>query len=113
MHELTLAREIVAIVQMAAQNQNIHHIRRVRVELGAFGHVEEKALQFAFTAAVNGTLATGSLLEISRLPGQAWCYDCNKTVALSTRLAPCPLCGGEKLDVIGGNELRVVDMEVE
>mgnify|MGYP000352525683 CR=1 FL=1 len=64
-------------------------------------------------AILNGTLAAGSLLEISRLPGQAWCYDCNKAVALSTRLAPCSLCGGEKLDVIGGNELRVVDMEVE
>jgi len=113
MHELTLAREIVAIVQRAAQNQNIRHIRRVRVELGAFGHVEEGALYFAFTAAANGTIAAGSLLEISRLPGQAWCYDCDKAVALSTRLAPCPLCGGEKLDVIGGTELRVVDMEVE
>ena len=113
MHELTLAREIVTIVQMAAQNQNIHHIRRIRVELGAFGHVEEGALHFAFAAATNDTIAAGSLLEISRLPGQAWCYDCDKAVALSTRLAPCPLCGGEKLDVIGGTELRVVDMEVE
>ena len=113
MHELALAREIVKIILMAAQNQNIHRIRRVRVELGSFGHVEEGALHFAFTAAANGTIAAGSLLEIIRLPGQAWCYDCNQSVALANQLAPCALCGGEKLDIIGGKELRVVNMEVE
>lgn len=113
MHELALAREIVAIVQRATKDQNIRQIRIIRVELGVFGHVEEMALRFAFTAAANGTIAAGAALEISRPPGQAWCYDCNKTIILLTRLAPCPLCGGEKLDVIGGNELRVVEMEVE
>ncbi len=113
MHELTLAREIIAIVQMAAKDKHIHHIRLIRVELGAFGHVEEAALRFAFTAAANGTIAEKANLEISRPPGQAWCYDCNKAVMLPARFAPCPLCGGEKLDVIGGTGLRVIDMEVE
>lgn len=113
MHELALAHEIVAIVERAAQDQSVQRVRSVRVELGAFGHVEDSALRFAFMAACNGTIAVGATLDILRTIGQAWCHDCRSSVSLSSRLSPCPRCGGEKLDVIGGSELRVVDMEVE
>jgi len=113
MHELALAREIVAIVEQAAKDQRLHRIRSVRIELGAFGHVEESALRFAFLAATNGTIAGGATLDILRTTGQAWCHECQCAVILANRLSPCPGCGGVKLDVIGGTELRVVDMEVE
>ncbi len=113
MHELALAREMIAIVERAAKGHNAKRIRVIRVALGAFGHVEDSALRFAMLAAANGTIAEGASLEIARTIGQAWCQECQNTVILETRLSPCPRCGGVKLDVVGGAELRVVDMEVE
>jgi len=113
MHELALAREIVAIVERAAEGQSVHHIRIIRLELGAFGHVEVSALRFAFLAAAKDTIAEGAELDITRSVGQAWCLDCRITVTLESRLSPCPLCGGVKLDIIGGAEFRVVEMEID
>ena len=113
MHELALAREIVAIIEQAASTQSIHRILSIRVALGAFGHVEESALRFAFLAAANDTIAAGAALEISRTAGQARCQECLNTVTLESRFSPCPRCGSVKLEVLSGSELRVVDMEVE
>ena len=113
MHELALAREIVAIVERAAKGHDASRIKVIRVALGAFGHVEDSALRFAMLAAATGTIAEGAGLEIFRTIGQAWCQECRNTVTLENRLSPCPKCGGVKLNVVGGAELRVVDMEVE
>lgn len=113
MHELALAREIVAIVERAALDQSVRRIGVIRVALGAFGHVEASALRFAFLAAARDTIAEGAALEILRIAGEARCQDCRKIVNLDSRLSPCPACGGVKLDVIAGAECRVIDMEVD
>ena len=113
MHELSLAREIVAIVERAAEDQSAQRIRTIRIELGAFGHVEVEALRFAFHAAANSTIAAGAMLDIKRIKGKAWCRECQETVTLMSRLSPCPQCSGLTLEVIGGSELRVIDMEVD
>lgn len=113
MHELALAREIVAIVERAAKDQSVQRIRVIRLALGAFGHVEVPALRFAFLAAAKDTIAEGAELDISRPAGQGWCHNCQITVTLESRLCSCPLCGGVKFDVVGGAEFHVVEMEIE
>jgi hydrogenase nickel incorporation protein HypA/HybF len=113
MHELTLAQSIVALVAGEAARGRFARVRLVRLELGAFGCVEEDALRFCFGSAARGTPAEGAALDVVRLPGQAWCLDCHDTVALQERLSPCPLCGGERLQVTGGQDLRVRELEVE
>ena len=113
MHEMALAREIVAIVERAAKDHKVRRIRLIRLALGAFGHVEVPALRFAFLAAAKDTIAEGAELDISRPAGQALCHNCQITVTLESRLSPCPLCGGVNLDVVGGAGFRVVDMEIE
>lgn len=113
MHELALAREIVAIVERAARDQSVNRIRIIRLELGAFGHVEVPALRFAFLAAAKDTIAEGAELDITRPVGQAWCHNCRITVKLESRLSACPLCGDVKLEVVSGTEFRVVEMEID
>jgi hydrogenase nickel incorporation protein HypA/HybF len=113
MHELALAREIVVIVERAAEDHGAQRVSNVRIELGSFGHVEVEALRFAFYAAAKGTIAAGATLNVTRTKGQAWCQDCREIVTLISRLSPCPQCGGLSLEVIGGSELRVIDMEVD
>ena len=113
MHELALAREIVAIVERAARDQSVNRIRIIRLELGAFGHVEVPALRFAFLAAAKDTIAEGAELDITRPVGQAWCHNCGLTVVLDSRLSPCPFCKGVNLDIVAGAEFRVVEMEIE
>ena len=46
------------------------------------------------------------------LAGRAMCYDCVAEVEIAERLSPCPLCGGGRLMPVGGDEMRIKDMEV-
>ena len=83
------------------------------VEVGALSHVEPEALLFCFAAVSAGTIAEGAELEIDRIPGAGWRLDCAETVALAERFGACPQCGGYRVQMTAGDELRVKEIEVE
>ncbi|WP_457665126.1 hydrogenase maturation nickel metallochaperone HypA/HybF, partial [Thiolapillus sp.] len=74
---------------------------------------EVEAMRFCFDAVMKGTLADGARLEIIELPGQAWCLQCARQVTVSQRFDACPECGGYQLQVTGGEELRIRELEVD
>lgn len=112
MHELSLVEGIRGILEEAAAIHNAGKIVRVRLEVGAFACVEREALDFAWEVVMRGSKAEGAALEITVLPGQAFCYDCMKMVRLDSRFNPCPDCGGGKLMPRTGDDLRIRNMEV-
>ncbi len=113
MHEMALSNGVIRILEEAAQAQGFTRVTRVWLEIGALSHAEPSAMEFCFAAATRGTLAEGAILDILRPPGQAWCMDCSVSVELPTRGDPCPQCGGYKLQITGGEDLRVKELEVE
>lgn len=112
MHEMSLVEGIRAIVLDQAAVHGFARVTRLRLEIGRFAGVEKAALSFAWDVAMLGTPAAGAVLEMIDLPASALCFDCDKTVAIDDRLAPCPLCGGGRLLPEGGDDLRIKDMEV-
>ncbi len=113
MHEVSLCRSIRRLLEDAAARDGFSRVRRVRLEIGRFAAVEVAALRFGFAAVMRGSLAEGAELDIIALPGRAHCRDCGAEVVLDDRLAPCPACGGGRLDLAGGDEMRVKDLEVD
>ena len=112
MHEMALAESVVQIVESQARAAGSDKVLSVRLEIGALSHVEPEALAFCFDAVTAGGIAAGAKLEIDRSPGRGWCHDCMAEVEIAALGEPCPRCGGYKLQVSGGQELRVKDMEV-
>ena len=112
MHEMALAEGVLGIVEDHARRAGSDKVLVVRLEIGQLSHVMPEALSFAFMAVSQGTLAQDARLEIDRAPGRAWCHDCGQEVEIEALGALCPLCGGAALQVTGGEELRVKDMEV-
>lgn len=113
MHEMSLTESVVEILQDEARRQGYSRVKKVWLEIGALSGVEPAAMEFCFDAATRGTLAEGARLEIVRAPGQGWCLDCEKTVAHSERFGACPECGGYKVQMTSGDEMRVKELEVE
>lgn len=113
MHELALTESIVDIVCEEARRQGVGKVRVVRLRIGAMAPVEPEALRFCFDAVSRGTLAEGAVLDIRRQPGEAWCADCERTVAIESRYGACPDCAGRRLRMISGDELRVEELEVD
>ncbi|WP_108258095.1 hydrogenase maturation nickel metallochaperone HypA [Mangrovicoccus ximenensis] len=112
MHEMSLCEGIREVIEDQARRHAIGEVRRVRVELGKFAGVEKPALEFAFEVVMRGTVAEGAALEMIDLPGRAMCFDCMAEVEIAKRLDPCPECGGGKLMPVGGDEMRIKDLEV-
>lgn len=112
MHELSLCQSMRDIVEESARTQGFSRVVVLRLELGRFSCVEREALIFAFGAVMQGSVADNARLEIIELPGAAWCLDCACEVVIGDRLDPCPKCGGERLMVQRGEEMRIKEMEV-
>lgn len=112
MHEMALAEGILQICEDHARRAGAEKVTRVWVEVGALSHVEPEALAFCFGAVVSGTLAEGAELVIERAPGRAWCHGCGKEVTVTSLIDACPDCGGFQLQVTGGEQMRVKEMEV-
>jgi len=112
MHELALAQAVVEIVETEARKSGGGRVRVVRLTVGALSHADPGALAFCFDAVARGTLAEGARLDIAHVPGQARCHDCGGAVSIGAWGAPCPSCGGHALTVIGGEELKVSEIEV-
>ena len=112
MHELSLAVEILELVDRAAQDSGFHHVHVLRLEVGQLSGVETQALRFALENLAPGSRIDGARIAIDEPKGQAWCSPCQKTVPLGLRGDPCPHCGGHELRITGGQGFRVIDLEV-
>ncbi|MEE4298036.1 MAG: hydrogenase maturation nickel metallochaperone HypA [Pseudomonadales bacterium] len=112
MHEMALCQGLVDLIEDEARRQGFDRVRRVIVEIGALGHVDPRALAFAFEVTVRGTRANDARLEVREIPGRAWCMACSTVVAVPARGEVCPLCGGSQLIVEGGEEMKLRELEV-
>jgi hydrogenase nickel incorporation protein HypA/HybF len=113
MHEMSLAESVLQIIEDAAERERFAKVKAVWLEIGALAGVEPEALRFCFDAVTRGSVAEGATLEIATTPGAAWCMPCSQPVAIETRGDPCPRCGSFQLQVTGGAELRLRELEVE
>jgi hydrogenase nickel incorporation protein HypA/HybF len=112
MHEMSLAEGVLQLIEDAARQQNFDKVVTVWLEIGQLSGVEVEAMKFCFDAVTRDGVAAGARLEIIALPGTGWCMACAQTVAMSEVFGECPKCGGYQLQVTGGTEMRVKELEV-
>lgn len=113
MHEMALAEGVLQIVEDAARREGLRRIHAVWLEIGQLASVEPEAMRFCFDAVTRDSVAAGARLEIVATAGAAWCNACCAPVALAALGDACPSCGGYRLRVTGGTEMRVKELEAE
>ncbi len=113
MHEMSLAEGVLQIIEDSAKTQNFSRVKTVWLEIGQLAGVEIEAMKFCFDAVVRDSIAENAKLEIIETPGQAWCLQCAGTVQVQALFDVCPRCGSPQLQVTGGNEMRVKELDVE
>jgi len=113
MHEMSLCEGVIQMLEESARQQGFSRVKTVWLEIGALAGVELEAMRFSFDVIKRGTLADEARLEIIETPGQAWCLPCAKVITIQQRFDACPDCGSYPLQVTGGEELRVKELEVE
>lgn len=108
MHELSITRNIVAIVAEAAKG---HRVDRVTLEVGRLSGVMSDAIAFCFDVVAKGTALEAAQLEIREIDGRARCHDCGDEFDTPDLYTPCP-CGSRRFTRLRGEELKIKTMEL-
>jgi hydrogenase nickel incorporation protein HypA/HybF len=109
MHELSLAAEIVQMLE--AQASQVQRITRFTLDIGTLSCVDEGALRTALDSALHGTLAQSADIVVHTIEAQALCTDCGQNFSPPTRIDPCPHCGSFRKSWLAGQDFRLRSIE--
>ena len=113
MHETALARSILQTVRGLQAERNLGQIQRVELELGEFSGVEPLQLQTAFEELSSDILGQPTELVLHLVPLTGRCQNCQQEFRIEAFRFVCPHCTGSNVQVIGGEELRILSVRVE
>jgi hydrogenase nickel incorporation protein HypA/HybF len=113
MHEMSIAESVLQIIEEAARIEECTKVKAVWLEIGQLAGVEKESLRFCFDVVTRDSIAEDARLEIVETLGRGWCMDCASNVAVTGRYEACPDCGSFRIEVTGGEEMRVKELEVE
>lgn len=113
MYEMSLAENVLQIIEDSVREQGFRCVRSVTLEIGRLAAVEPEAMSFCFDAMTRGSIAEGARLEIVEIPGAGRCIGCGAAVAMQEAYGLCPECGCAQLQVVAGDRMRVRELEVE
>ena len=113
MHELSIAQDLIRIIEAERDKHGFGKVNSVRLRAGALSGIEPKALSFAFEVVREGTCATGAVLEMEVEPMKLVCRDCGHIMPGEHGPARCGRCGSLGVKMDAGNYFDIVSLEVD
>jgi len=111
MHELSIAQNIMDIVNEQLLVNNLSRVTKIGMRVGKLAAIEPASLKFCFEIITRDSRAEGAVLEIDSVPIRHRCNDCQLDFILDELDFICPHCMGNRLEIISGRELQVVELE--
>ena len=108
MHELSITKYLVAVVEEHAQGQRV---KRVTLEIGKLSGVMADAIHFCFEACTENTLLARARLEILEPAGEVTCQRCRLEFSVQRLYEICD-CGSASLAIRSGDQLNIKEMEL-
>ena len=113
MHEMSIAQSLIHILQEEMEKHGAKSLRSVRLSVGELTAIVPESLSFCFEIIVQGTPLEGARLLMDRIPLRGYCLQCDETFDIKDFVFVCPTCGDTAIETIEGQELSIVEMEVE
>ena len=110
MHELSIASQILDSVLAVAAEHKVKRVDEVSLSLGALRMVVPEALQMAWQAVTEGTVAAGAALKVTETPVKGRCRACGHAFAPPAYSFACPACGKADVKIEAGNEIVLTSM---
>ena len=110
MHELSLALEVIDLVEKETGRREISGIREILIEVGTLSGVEADAFQSALEMIGKGTVLENAEIILERTPGKGHCSLCDLDFEMSHRMECCPQCHCFPSGISGGDQFRVISL---
>jgi hydrogenase nickel incorporation protein HypA/HybF len=101
-HEFGLCEGVLEAVRTRAGGRPVSGIR---VRCGVRHAVDPATMAQAFGFVATGTEAEGATVEVVTVPVTVNCRDCGAASESTDVLTTCPGCGGDDVELSGGDEL--------
>lgn len=113
MHEMSIAQSLIDVIreEMAAAEATI--LRSVRLQIGRLTAIVPESLTFCFEVITKGTDLEGARLIIEAVPIKGFCKECEREFEIEEYTFICPACGSSQIKITAGEELSVVEIEVD
>ena len=113
MHEYSLTKRIVKIINNAALDNNAKKVSLVRLIVGESSGIIPDSVQMYFDMIAQGTPAEGAKLLVKVIKTQMHCPKCDKNFIRPRFSFECPDCGTLGNPTGIGNEFFVESVELE
>lgn len=113
MHEISVAQSIIDVAAASLKEHSFRRVVSVSLKIGPISGVDPEALRFAMGVVTEGTPLAGAELVIETPPVRFRCSDCAHEFSAEEVQFSCPSCGGTRIKLVSGDELEIVNLEVE
>jgi len=113
MHEYSIVQSLLDQCEQNAKDNNATKVSKVVVKIGVMSGVEPDLLKTAFETFKEGTMCENCeyIQNIQKI--KIKCLDCNTTSELEKNEYACPACKSVELDVIDGEDMFLMQLELE
>ncbi len=112
MHEYSIVQSLLDSCNENAKENNATKVTKVVVKIGVMSGVEPDLLQTAFDTFKENTICTNAKFIINIQPIVINCHNCNKKSTLQKNEYFCPKCQSTELDVIDGEDMYLMQLEL-
>lgn len=112
MHELSIAQNIIQIVNSSVERDKLDLVDKIYLKLGLLSNVLADSLHFSFNSIVENTPLQNSRLDIEALPIKIKCGDCNEINTTNDFIFTCPICSSSSISVISGDEMIISSIQL-
>ncbi|MFH1808108.1 MAG: hydrogenase maturation nickel metallochaperone HypA [Pseudomonadota bacterium] len=113
MHEASLAQVILECALQEAASRAARRICQLRLRVGVAANVEVESLRFAIEHLACGGPAEGVQVDIEDVALTVDCRSCGLRSEPPAWSYRCAGCGGADVDVVGGHELQLVELDLD
>ena len=113
MHEMSIAQSLIEIIEEEMLKYDARILRSVRLNIGQMSAIVPDALSFCFKVITSGTELEGARLIMDIIPLKGYCYTCESEFEIKDYTFICPSCGTTKIETIAGQNLSIVEIEVD
>lgn len=112
MHEMSICQGLLDQVERIAAEKGAKRVDSIVLSIGPLSGVEPELLSRAYEVAKLKTIAEYATLEIRTGPVVVECRSCGANGEAGVNRLLCPSCGGWQVDVLEGDELLLLRLEV-
>ncbi|MDD3591184.1 MAG: hydrogenase/urease nickel incorporation protein HypA [Sulfurovum sp.] len=113
MHEYSIVSSLIELCEEEAGKHQAASVKRVEVKIGAYSGVEPHLLEVAFATFKKTGICKNADFIMHIQPLKVRCFSCGAENELITNRYCCPKCESPNVEVIDGEEMYLMRLELE